>query len=51
MVGEHDKALDILEAHLEEGVILQGLLPLDVVYDPVRDHPRFQRLLERYPPD
>lgn len=50
MVGEHEKALDILEAHLEEGAILQGLLPLDVVYDPVREHPRFQRLLERYPP-
>ncbi len=50
MAGEHEKALDILEAHLEEGAILQGLLPLDVVYDPVRDHPRFRRLLEEYPP-
>ena len=50
MVGEHEKALDILEAHLEAGDILQGILPLDVVYDPVRDHPRFKRLLELYPP-
>jgi TolB-like protein/tetratricopeptide (TPR) repeat protein len=49
MAGEHQKALDILEAHLEAGVVLRGLLPLDVIYDPIRDHPRFQRLLEEYP--
>jgi serine/threonine-protein kinase len=49
MAGRHEAALDILERHLAVGDVLQGVLRLDAVYDPVRDHPRFVRLLEEYP--
>jgi len=48
-VGQHDKALDLIEELLSIPSHLSvGLLRLDPVWDPLRDHPRFQALLEKY---
>ena len=47
MVGEHDKAIDQLEHLLFiPGPLSIPLLRLDPAWDPLRDHPRFQKLLE-----
>ena len=47
MVGEYDAAIDQLEFLLSRPSNLSvALLRLDPTWDPVRDHPRFQRLLE-----
>jgi len=49
LVGETDKALDLVEELLSIPSLLSvGLLRLDPVRDPLRDHPRFQALLEKY---
>ena len=48
-VGETDKALDLIDELLSIPCDLSvGLLRLDPVWDPLRDHPRFQALLEKY---
>jgi tetratricopeptide (TPR) repeat protein len=48
-VGEADKALDLIDELLSIPSWLSvGLLRLDPVWDPLRDHPRFQALLEKY---
>jgi len=48
-VGQHDKAMDLIEELLAIPSWLSvGLLRLDPVWDPLRDHPRFQALLEKY---
>jgi serine/threonine protein kinase/tetratricopeptide (TPR) repeat protein len=47
MVGEYDAAIDRLELLLSfPGWMSIPLLRLDPIWDPLRDHPRFQKLLE-----
>lgn len=49
MVGESEKALDELEFLLSvPSWVSPALLRIDPFWDPIRGHPRFQRLLERY---
>ncbi|MFC1605057.1 protein kinase [Planctomycetota bacterium] len=47
MVGEHDEAIDQLE-HLMSipGTYTISLLQLDPAWDPLRNHPRFKKLIE-----
>lgn len=48
MVGEFDSAIDQLELLLDRPSYLSiPLLRLDPAWDPLRNHPRFKRLLER----
>jgi TolB-like protein/Flp pilus assembly protein TadD len=48
-VGETDRALDLVEELLSIPCKLSvGLLRLDPAWDPLRDHPRFQALLEKF---
>jgi pentatricopeptide repeat protein len=48
-VGQSHKALDLIEKLLSIPCDFSvGLLRLDPVWDPLRDHPRFQALLEKY---
>jgi serine/threonine-protein kinase len=45
--GEYDQSLDLLEQLLNiPSQLSPGMLRVDPVWDPLRDHPRFQRLLE-----
>jgi serine/threonine-protein kinase len=49
LVGEHDAAIDQLELLLSIPSLLSvQLLRVDPLWDPLRDHPRFQKLLEDY---
>ncbi len=49
MVGEYDAALDEIEYLLSiPSEMSVPLLRLDPIWDPLRDHPRFQDLLEKY---
>ncbi len=48
MVGEHDAALDQIEYLVQNpGELSVPLLRIDPAWDPLRDEPRFKRLLER----
>jgi serine/threonine-protein kinase len=48
-IGDHDSAIDQLEIVLSvPSVMSANLLEVDPVWDPLRDHPRFQALLEKY---
>jgi TolB-like protein/Flp pilus assembly protein TadD len=48
-LGEYDAALDQLEVELSIPAIMSAsLVRLDPGWDPVRDNPRFQRLLEKH---
>ena len=47
MTGEYDAAVDQLEFLLSRpGELSVALLRIDPIWDPLREHPRFQRLLE-----
>ena len=48
MVGEHDAAIDQIEFLLDRPSdnISIPLLQLDPSWDPLRDHPRFKKLVE-----
>ncbi len=49
MVGEYDAAIDQLDYLLSiPGLLSVGLLHLDPRWNPLRDHPRFQKLLDKY---
>jgi serine/threonine protein kinase/tetratricopeptide (TPR) repeat protein len=48
-VGDHDRAIELLEELLSIPCRLSvPLLRLDPAWDPLRDNPQFQELLERY---
>jgi non-specific serine/threonine protein kinase len=46
-LGNHDTALDLLEANVDEGWGFRDWLERDPDLNRVRDHPRFKALLER----
>jgi len=49
IVGETDAALDLVERLLSiPSMVSVNYLRLDPTWDPLRDHPRFQALLEKY---
>jgi TolB-like protein len=47
LLGEHESALDSLENGLEIGDPLAAHMNYVKVYDPIRNHPRFQAMLRR----
>ncbi len=46
MIGDYDAAIDRLEERWTVNIeVTVSLLRFDPLWDPLRDHPRFQRLL------
>jgi hypothetical protein len=46
-LGDLDSALDLLERAVEEGAPSLAWASVRPVFDPLRGHPRFDRILER----
>jgi Flp pilus assembly protein TadD len=46
-LGEHERALDLLELAAEERTWQMRLLKVEHTFDPLRRHPRFQAVLAR----
>jgi hypothetical protein len=53
LVGEPDLALDQIEPLTQAGYLAPGRLRIDPLFEPLREHPRFMRLVapEPRPPD
>jgi hypothetical protein len=50
LTGDHEKALDGLEELLRIPYYLSpGWLRIDPTFDPLREHPRFRKLVEGTP--
>ncbi len=48
-LGDHEEALDLIEDMLSRPSVLSvNLLKVQPEWDPIREHPRFQALLEQY---
>ena len=48
-LGEYDRAVDLVDHMLSTpSSITINRLKLSPIYDPLRDHPRFQELIEKY---
>jgi serine/threonine-protein kinase len=51
-IGDLDAAIDQLEIVLSvPSIMTSRLLAVDPIWDPLREHPRFQSLLENYADD
>jgi adenylate cyclase len=48
MLGEIDRALDLIEQAFEAGNRMKEWYETDSDLDPLRDHPRFKALMERF---
>ena len=49
LVGEYDKAIDVLDTLVNiPSYYSRALLRVNTLFDPLRDNPRFQALLEKY---
>ena len=49
MVGDQDAAIDLLEQLLDNpSEISVALLKIDPIWNPLRDNPKFQQLLQKY---
>lgn len=49
LIGDHDAALDRIEQVLSRPAFFSvGLLRLDPKWDPLRDHPRYAEILDKY---
>ncbi len=49
ITGEHDKAIELLEQLLSiPSYVTKSRLKTDPSYDPLRDNPIFQELIEKY---
>lgn len=46
-LGEHDRAIDLLEQAADERIGLVRLLNVEPVFDPLRSQPRFQALMRK----
>jgi hypothetical protein len=52
MVGEYDKALDQIERLLSIPALFSvHTLRLDPRFDPLRDHPRYKKIMDEYSGD
>lgn len=48
-VGEHDAAIDLIETLFSIPSIMSvSFLKIDSIWDPLRDHPRYKRLVEQH---
>jgi hypothetical protein len=45
LVGEREKALDVLEPLLQRHYLSPGWLKINPTFDPLRGNPRFERLV------
>jgi tetratricopeptide (TPR) repeat protein len=52
LVGEYDRALDVAERLLSMPALFSvHTVRLDPMFDPLRDHPRYAKIIEKYSKD